>query len=207
MFTIAFNFPQIPNTQAILAFMQFLHENSISPMVINNYLISKAVVERLGWPHAPLCHNSISLFIKSISNSASYTPKFKGHFDLPTIRFISQACDILTDPLLYRAIFLTAFYAFLRLSIVAPHSRASFSPTIHPLRKDVLFAPPGAHLLMKWAKNMQGRTQYKFVQIPSMTDELLCPVTALRRLLNCRHLSTSHPLFAHTDVVDTTCRY
>ena len=48
---------------------------------------------------------------------------------------------------------------------------------------------------------MQGRTQYKFVQIPSMTDELLCPVTALRRLLNSRHLSPNHPLFAHTDAV------
>ena len=196
----------------MLAFMQFLHDNALSPRVIANYIASlKAKAKMLQWSCTSLLHPSIPLFIKSITNNGSFQPKFKGNFDIPTLRKISLACNNLSDPDLYRAIFLVSFFAFLCISNIAPHSKAAFSPFIHLLRKDVIFAPPGAHILIKWANNMQQTTSHKFVQIPSLNDIELCPVTAIRRLLRSRQLEKNQPLFAECNppflqVIDTKIR-
>ena len=55
-----------------------------------------------------------------------------------------MACYILPDPVLFRAIFLTAFYRFLRMSNVAPHKSRNFDPDRHFFRHDVTFTEAGA---------------------------------------------------------------
>ena len=122
-----------------------------------------------------------------------------------------RTCDRLQDPLLYTAIFLTAFFAFLRMSNIAPHSRVKFDPGRHLLRQDVIFASPGAHILLKWSKTMQNRIAHQFVQICQLLDMNLCPVTALKALLQSRPLPCTAPLFVHAKlgcllVVDTSIR-
>ena len=124
---------------------------------------------------------------------------------------ISKACDSLGDPPLFRAIFLVAFYAFFRLSIIAPHSARQFSKDKHFLRQDLIFQPPGAHLLVKWAKNFQDCNSSHIVQIPMVHNFFLCPVRALQTLLQSRPLPPQAPLFAQVfppyhQVIDTQVR-
>ena len=110
---------------------------------------------------------------------------------------ISKACDSLQDPTLFRAIFLVAFYAFLRLSNLAPHSSRLFSHSRHFIRQDIIFAPPGAHILIKWTKTLQDNNSSHVVQIPAVDNFYLCPVRALRTLLESRLLPPTAPLFAN----------
>ena len=98
------------------------------------------------------------------------------------------------------------------MSNIAPHSSSSFSNQVHLVRKDIIFAPPGAHIFIMWSKTLQGYKDYKFIQIPSLQDENLCPVLALRRLLASRPLTAEKPLFALNyppfhSVIDTKIRY
>ena len=122
---------------------------------------------------------------------------------------ISLACDVLQDPILFWAIFLVSFFAFLRISNVAPHSLVTFSPRKH-LQKDIIFAPPGAHVFIKWAKNMQDAKKYKFIQIPQLRDSCICPTTALRKLLQQRKSDPDSPLFSEqstgSQIIDTKIR-
>ena len=206
-FTLALGLPQNLDLQVILPFLEFLLQNSLSPRVIKNYLASiKAKAQLLGWSIESLNHPSIHLFFKNITIHSSFVPKYKGYFDITTIRLISQSCAILEDPVLFRAIFLVAFHAFLRISNIAPHSRAAFSPSRHLLVKDIIFAPPGAHILIKWAKCQQEADSYKFVQ-----DQFLCPVQALQALIKARPTTKEHPLFSELSppfyqVIDTKVR-
>ena len=71
--------------------------------------------------------------------------------------------------------------------------------------------PPGAHVLLKWAKTLQDRVGHHVVQIPSLDHPLLCPVLALRNLMDSRPLPPSFPLFAsnqypYQPVIDTHIR-
>ena len=135
----------------------------------------------------------------------------QGIFDIRTIYLISMSCHILPDPLLFRAIFLVSFYGFLRMSNIAPHSLSKFDPNKHFLRKDLIFGPPGAYLIMKWSKTLQSSESYHIVRLPSISNLFLCPVTALKALLNSRPLPSTFPLFAtihspHSQVIDTVIR-
>ena len=50
-------------------------------------------------------------------------------------------------------------------------------------RADVIFAPPGAHLIIKWSKTLQFRERVKVLKIPSLGSSQLCPVAAVKQML------------------------
>ena len=81
----------------------------------------------------------------------------------------------------------------------------------HLNRQDVIFAPPGAHILLKWAKTLQDRVGHHVIQIPSLDHSLLYPVLALKNLLNSSPVPPSAPLFAANSppfhpIIDTHIR-
>ena len=104
-----------------------------------------------------------------------------------------------------------AFYGFLRMSNIAPHSLKNFDKFQHFLRQDVIFGPPGVHLVLKWTKTMQDHKSHHIIQLPTISNKDLCPVQALSALLRSRNLSPQDPLFAsisppHRPIIDTHIR-
>ena len=204
--------PVEPSIHSLLAFMEFLHINSISYKVLLNYISSlKTAGKRFGWNLAPFAHQLITSYLRSISINSKFAPTPRGVFDLSTLSAISKTCDILQDLPFFRAAFLLAFFAFLRMSHIAPHSRFKFDINKHILRQDILFLDPGAHILLKWTKTLQDSAAHHFVQIPALNNKILCPVLAIKHLLKSRNIPPSGPLFAHNDppfhpVIDTTIR-
>ena len=196
---------------SLLAFLEYLHINSISHKVILNYISLKKAVIKYKWHPEVLSHRLIGDFLRSISINSRFTPTSRGTFDLSTLALISRSCDILVDPPLFRAIFMLAFFAYLRMSNIPPHSRFRFDPSRHFLRQDIIFADPGAHILLKWTKTLQERSAHHFVQIPRLKNSTICPVLALKKLLTSCSLPPSSPLFIHSSppyhpVIDTTIR-
>ena len=197
------------SVHSLLAFSEFLHHNALSPSVIKNYISSiRKQTKHYGWHTHPFAHHLVSDHIRSITINSSFTPSHKDVFDLPTLAKISQACNHLCDPPLFRAAFLLAYFAFLRMSNIAPHSLWAFDPSRHLLRQDILFSHPGAHILLKWTKTMQNREDHKFIQIPELSNHTICPIKAL---LRSQKLRSNGPLFAdrtypHSPVIDTRFR-
>ena len=80
-------------------------------------------------PATHLHHKKIELFLKSVSINAPYQPKIKHVFSILNVRDISRCCDQLVNGVTYRALFLVAFYGFLRLSNLVPDKQNSFDIT------------------------------------------------------------------------------
>ena len=137
--------------------------------------------------------------VQSFLDTSGFRPTSRAVFDVPTLYLISKQCENLSDPILFRAIFLASFYAFLRMSNVAPHSLKQFDSWKHFLRQGVIFAPPGAHLILKWSKTMQDNKSHHIVQIPEIDNIWLCTVRALKALLSSRPISTLDPLFTNKE--------
>ena len=196
----------------ILCFLEFLHVNDLSPKVIKNYLSSlRSMAKFYKLPAEDLYNHTVTLYLRSLTINSKFKPIPRGTFDIPTLCKISEACELLSDPPLFRAAFLLAFFGFLRMSNIAPHSTRQYDYFRHLNRQDVIFAPPGAHVLLKWTKTLQDRVGHHVVQIPQLDHPLLCPVLALKRLLDSRPLSPSCPLFASKSppfrpVIDTNIR-
>ena len=157
-------------------------------------------------------HHMVQRYLRSISINSKFAPTPRGLFDIQTLYYISLSCDTLSDPILFRSIFLTAYFGFLRMSNFAPHSLSKFHPDKHFLRRDLPFAPPGAHLLVKWTKTLQDHKSHHVIQLPELDNMFLCPVRPLKALLASRPLSPSDPLFANSyppynQVIDSHIRY
>ena len=191
-------FMQLPvefSLHNIITFLEFLYQSSLSPKVISNYFASiRSMAKFYNIEHSDLSHIAVSRFLRSITINYRFSPTPRGVVDIYTLYRISLACDSLSDPILFRAIFLTAFFAFLRMSNVASHSARAFDPDHHFLRQDLIFADPGGHLLIKWTKTLQSFNSHHIVQLPILDNIMLCPVRALRALLSSRPLSPSQPL-------------
>ena len=158
-FLLFMDLPPAFTLHSLLAFLEYLYVNHLSPKVIQNYLSSlKTFAKVHSLSLAPFSHQLISAYVRSISINSQFSPLPKGIFDLNTLTLMIRACDLLDDPPLYKTAFLLAFYGFLRMSNIAPHSKAKFNPDRHILRQDIIFAPPpppGAHVLLKWTKTLQ----------------------------------------------------
>ena len=116
-FIIFMQLPPEPSVHSLLAFLEYLHTNLISHKLILNYLSSlKKASIKYSWNASPFSHRLITEYLRSISINSRFCPTHRGIFDLSTLALISRTCDILEDPILFRSIFLLAFFACLRMS-------------------------------------------------------------------------------------------
>ena len=104
---------------------------------------------------------------------------------------IVQKCQHFTFPFIFLSLYLLAFFSFLRISNILP----SFDKTRHLARGDIILQPQGAVVLVKWSKTIQNRRDIATVSIPALGDSPLCPITALRTMLEKIPASDNDPLF------------
>ena len=108
---------------------------------------------------------------------------------------ILQVIAQLETPQVFTALYLLAFFSFLRLSNMVPHSFCSFDISRH-LRGDIIFSHDMAMVLVKWSKTIQSRDKVARIHIPFLSGSRLCPVTALKRMLVLGPGSQEDPLFS-----------
>ena len=106
-----------------------------------------------------------------------------------------KICEKFSHPLLFKSIYLVAFYSFLRLSNLVPHSIRTYSPLEQLARGDVFFGPPGLQVLVKWSKTMQNRNKAMLIKLPAISDLQICPVHHLQQLLHTTPGNQDSPLF------------
>ena len=94
-----------------------------------------------------------------------------------------------------KAIFLTAFFGFFRMSNLAPHSIAEFDTSRHFTGGDIFFQKKFVKLLLKCSKTLQSRDQVRIITLPRLSDKVLCPYLALRALTQLYNPSSTEPLF------------
>ena len=189
-------FPPV-SPSPVLAFIEFLQLNGLSPSSISTYIHSiRSKFNSLNLPSAPLYHNSIHLALRSIHLNVPHLRRAKGVFDIRTLTSIIEASSLLSLGQFYSPLFLLAFFAFFRLSNLVPSSVQKFSPLIHLCRGDVIFHKNFATIVVKWSKTLQKSNQFSTIQIPVLGASPLCPVSHLKRMLAILDLQPNDPLFA-----------
>ena len=104
------------NVEVIMSFLECLVENNCSCAMLENYMSAiKANCILYDLPYYVFDHPKIKYFIKSIKINRPHNT-----VDLSILRRISNACLELTHGLVYRAVFLTGFFASFRLSNLTP---------------------------------------------------------------------------------------
>lgn len=113
------------------------------------------------------------------------------------LRQLCVFCDALDCPLgrTLKCAFTLAFFGFLRQSNLAPCSLATFDPTRHTCRGDLIVGETDIHIIMKWSKTNQDMRSAPLVPIPAIEDSVVDPVRSFKLMLaDTPTISDNEPL-------------
>ena len=165
----------------------------------NHLSAIKSKLALLGLPILPFQDPRIKYFQKAMVLHISFKVALKRIIDSPILQPIVRHCDSTYMGQVFKAIYTLAYFSFLHLSNLVPYSVKLFSPLYHLSRADIIFAPPGIHLILKWSKTLQTRNvaKIKKKKIPALGKNLICPVQAIKNILAITPGSNNHPLFQY----------
>ena len=137
----------------------------------------------------------VKYFVKSIRINRPLSITSHNVITIPILIQISQSCEALDSGGVYRIAILLGFFAFMRLSNLAPHALGLFDETRHLTGEDVMFTKDYAKVIIKWSKTIQTRDRIQCVTLPKLRNKIICPHRALRALFR------SYPMSAHTSLL------
>ena len=181
----------------VLAFIEFLQFNDLSPSNIQAHISSlRSQFKSLSISLLPLSHHMFTLALRSLALNVPTSRRVKGIFDIEVLQNLVVLCDRFPLGLVYKPVFLLAFFAFFRLSNLVPPSISSFSPLVHLCRGYFIPQSSFATIVVKWSKTLQKQSQFATVQVPSLSASPLCPVAAITAMTSCIPLPSNSPMFA-----------
>ena len=185
------------NHLTLIMFMQFLSENGLKPANIANYMAgirAKCILYDIST--IPFRHEQIQLFSKALKLDRPLQPKTHNLITIDLLHNILLVTQTLQFPIQFTTLYALAFFTFLRISNILPHSTVTFDPSRQLARGDIIFTDHGANILVKWSKTIQNRHDFHTVPIPVLGKSLLCPYTALKQLLEQLPGTSNQPLFS-----------
>ena len=184
------------NHIVLLAFMEYLVLNWITPANISNYLAGiRAQFIVFNLDTVAFQHQQIQYFLKSLKINRPLQPKLHKHIDIQLLTSILQVAGTLQHPHILIPLYILAYFSFLRLSNILPHTVTTFDSSRHLSKGDVILAQNQVLLIIKWSKSMQNRQQISTLSLPMLDSSPLCPVAALRSLLLLFPGDSNAPLF------------
>ena len=146
----------------------------------NHLSAIKAKLALFGLSIQPFSDPRIKYFQKAMILHRPFKVALKKIIDIHTLQLTVRTCDFTYMRQVFKAVYTLAFFSFLRLSNLVPHSVKLFSPLYHLARADIMFAFPGMQIIIKWPKILQSRYVVKSLKISALGLNPLCPVKAVK---------------------------
>ena len=137
----------------------------------------------------------IKFFIKSVRINRPLPVPKRSIIDVKTLQRLVRLYNCTYMGLVFKAVSLSAFYGFRRLSNLAPHSRSMFDPTRHIIAGDLTFSKRVVKIILKWSKANQNRNKVQLLTLPRIKGSELCPYKALRTIIALYTPTGNNPLF------------
>ena len=113
--------------------------------------------------------------LKSVKINRPFVVTKKHIIDSALLNDIVIQCDTMYLGKIFKAVFLLAFFGFLRLSSIAAHSLTSFDSSRHLCAGDIIFTKCFLKVIIKWSKTIQSRDKVNLCSLPRSKGSRLCP--------------------------------
>ena len=182
-------------TLDVLAYMEHLLQDGMSVSNITNHIAGiRAMFVVYGLNTTIFTDSRIPLFLKAVRINRPLQPHVTLTLDDALLLKILQVCYQFSHTPVFQALY-SFFFSFLRLSNILPHSVATFDPSRHLCRADVIFGHSKAVIVIKWTKTLHYRCKTTSVTIPALGQSPLCPVVAILAMFDLFPADKDSPLF------------
>ena len=172
-------------TLRLLCFLECLQYNKVKQPQMANYLSAiKTKFLIFGLDVACFSDHRLRYYQKAVQVHSPLNVKLKSIIDIPLLRRIVYQCDFTYMGQIFKALYLLSFYTI-----------AQFSPLKHLARGDVILRPDKIVVILKWSKTMQTNNQIKLITVPRIPNSSICPVVAIKNLLDLTPRGANLPLF------------
>ena len=104
-----------------LSYLDLFIDNNVSAHMFSNHISATRTMSVLyDLPYQPWDHSKIKYFVKSIKLIRPMALPKRNVINLNTLKTIAAITQRFPNPLVYKAVFLTAFFGFFRLSTISP---------------------------------------------------------------------------------------
>ena len=159
-----------------LSYLEFLVENNVSVNMVKNHISAiRAMSIIFDLQYGSWEHPRVKYFVKALKLHRPMVLPKRNIIDISTLKRMVALCNRFSNPEVYKAVMLTAFFGFFRLSNIAPHGIADFDCDRHFTGGDIFFQKNEVKLLIKWSKTMQYRDEYKLITLPKLGASCICP--------------------------------
>ena len=184
------------NVKMVLSFLECLVSNACSYCMVANYVSAlKANFVLYDLPFDLLDHPKVKYFVKALRINRPLSIVSHNVITVPILIQICQSCEALESGHVYRTAILLGFFAFMRLSNLAPHAIGSFDATRHLTGEDIVFTKNLAKIIIKWSKTLQSRDRIQCITVPKLKNKVICPYRALKNLYKKYPMSSEVSLF------------
>ena len=184
------------SASVLLSFLEFLTQNYVTVSAVRNYISAiKTEFSLFGLDIKMFEDPRIAYYQRALIINRPFVAKVTPVIDVKMLENITLLCDTTYMGQIFKAVYLTAFFSFARMSNLVSHVARDFDPSRQLCRGDVIFRKPGVHLIIKWSKTLQTRDAIKIIKLPSLGSSSICPVRAIRNLLAMVPGSNNSALF------------
>lgn len=176
--------PLNPSHRQMCAYVEYVADHTPSPKTVANHMSHiRTYMRKCQASTAELDTFRVRWAMNALHRDTTYIPRIKSAFPVGLLqRMVSLLPDDSQGNILKVAV-LVMFFAALRQSEVLPYSAATFDPSKHLSRQDVVIRDNVAHVRIKHAKNQQSVYQTKTVPLHSSPNQEVCVVRAIRNML------------------------
>ena len=188
-FCVVYSIPlQNVDHAALAAFTELLIAEGLTISTIRNYF--SAIKVLFVWWNKPetvqvLDSQAWSMQLRTVANTIRSPHELKAALSPDELTAFAQACDSHPRflPILMGA--LLAFFAYLRVSNLAPQTAARFDPSRHTTMADIIPVDDGLFFRLRWTKTRQHNQPPRLIPIPALGRSPICPVRAWTRYVAC----------------------
>ena len=101
------------------------------------------------------------LLLKAVKMHKPMKPKIKGVLSITMLKQLMLNLVQDVNLVVFKAIYLLAFFGFFRLASLTPSHAKLFNATKFPLVKDIVWTIDGLQFILKFEKNMQNSDEFK----------------------------------------------
>lgn len=183
-----------PASETLCMYAEFLARSFTSPRAIRNYISGIRLLHKYISVKCEALHSfQLDLVLRGIELSTRHIPNRKLPMTREILTSLVSLCDHLhRTGLAIKVALLFGYFGFLRQSNLAPKTIASFDPSRHTCRGDVLFQPPGLVILLKWSKTIQRGEKVHLIPLPAIPGSPLCPHAAYVSMLRAFPTMSQH---------------
>ena len=113
----------------ILTFLEFLNFNNVTFSGIANHISAvKTSLSLYGIVTSSFSDPRIRLYNRAMMRHRPLQPSIKPVIDIPTLQLVAPQCNRMHMGHIFKAAILLAFFSFLRISNLVPHSITAYNP-------------------------------------------------------------------------------